>query len=353
MNLSVRLAAIAVLVTTPRWVGAATSNFTTKLYYGVVTDEVVRRTNLDGSAQEDLYETPGGARIDIAVDALEQQIYFPSNEAGGIMRSSLEGSNPQLAVAVPTTTQISINTLTVDSANRKIYWSDSAPDRLSETPTGASDIWRSNLDGSDRELLAEGLPRITAIEVDPAHDCFYWADFYTGAIRRTTLDNSHTDVIFDEHTFGIVPEPTGLAVDPIGGYLYASDIALQAIVRMGLDGSNPVELVDGIAVRNSPTIALDPVGQRLYWANWTGYYNTHSLFDKHIMSAKLDGSDVRREFYVHNQRNLQPMYVVNLAVVQVPVPEPATAALAGLGGLLMLAVNEITCRRTRRPTRNS
>jgi hypothetical protein len=170
-----RLATIGLLVAAaPATVLAHPTRTVTKIYYGINNDTIVRRANIDGSQQEELYTTPGGSTIDIAVDTLEQRICFPSNEAGGIQRSHLDGSNPELALAVPMTGPLSIDVLTVDSRNRQLYWSDSSPDRLFQTHSGASAIWRSNLDGSRRELLVEGLPRVTAIEVDPEGGNFYW-----------------------------------------------------------------------------------------------------------------------------------------------------------------------------------
>jgi DNA-binding beta-propeller fold protein YncE len=289
-----------------------------KIYWAQNSDPVIRRANLDGGGKEELYRTPGGA-LDVAADPVEQKLYFSSVEGGGILKSDLDGTNVELAISV---TEHVIR-VAVDSLNRKVYWADIG---------GGSNIWRADLDGRRRESLAATSSRVNALEVDPVAGYYYWADFFTGIVRRTTLDNLHSDILISGNSLGETPLPTGLAIDSEGGVLYFSDIALNAILRVGLDGHDPTILITQ-GVVSPESIAFDPEGKRIYWSNRQRGFMVHTEYDYFIMSANSDGTDMRKEFQATNEWGLTQR-VVQLAIIQTPVPEPATRIVVLVGTML-------------------
>ena len=285
-----------------------------KVYWAILGDTVIRRANLDGTSREELLRTPGGIQPDIAFDLVEKKMYWPSPEAGGIQRANLDGSDIETVVSgIDEPLRVAL-----DSINRKVYWFDSA---------NPNQLWRSSLDGTDRELLFNDIPFITAIEVDPLGGFFYWSEKLHGVIRRTALDLSLTEIVLDDMAFGRGPLPTGIALDLSEGYLYATDLVFNAIVRVGLDGSNPLLwLSEGVEFPES--VAFDPLGQRVYWAN--------SFPDKYIMSANIDGDDVTQEFLPTKFGGIGADNAEHLAILNLPIPEPRTTILFGSGAMILL-----------------
>jgi sugar lactone lactonase YvrE len=292
-----------------------------KLYWASCCDVYVHRANLDGSSAEELFHTAGGGIPRLAYDPTEVKLYFPSFEAGGIQRSNLDGSDIELVVGVESPIRIAL-----DPVRRKLYWAETYDQRQ---------IWRSNLDGSDREFLINNSSSVTALEVDPLGGHLYWAEFADGVMRRANLEDLQAEVILDRTAFLVDPWPTGLAIDPSHGFIYASDIALNAIVRVDLDGGNPVKLITQ-GVVSPRAIALDPVGERIYWSNIVGMFGQSEEYWRYIMSAKLDGTDVRKEF-LPLSRDGYPFPAYDMTIIRAPVPEPSSVFLVGIVAISILA----------------
>jgi hypothetical protein len=304
-----------------------------KVYWGVIQDIVIHRANLDGTEAEDIVQSSGGATPDIAFDPVEQKMYWPSPVAGGLERANYDGSHPETVIdglEIPTH-------VAIDAINRKAYWADLG---------GENSIWRSSLDGTNRELLVEGVPRITALEVDPLNGYYYWSELLDGTIHRTSLeDNSQTQVIFDQHTFGRAGLPWGLTIDPVNGYLYATDTVFQAIARMRLDGSEPTLWVTS-GVSDPHGIVVDMVNERVIWSNEAK--SPVMREDTNISSVNFLGGDQRIDFVPHARFGMDG-YVRHLAILELPIPEPSTLVMGLTGTALFLFLS--TPRRAKRGSR--
>jgi len=112
----------------------------------------------------------------------------------------------------------------------------------------------------------------------------YWVDSTDGKILRANADGTAMTIL---PTSGLV-EPTGLAIDVLAGHMYVSDFGIgccntDRIVRVNLDGSGLVDIVSGIGNINPSSVAIDVVGERIYWGD---------MGTDGIMRADFDGSNV-------------------------------------------------------------
>ncbi len=173
-----------------------------KIYWTDIGAGKIQRSNLDGSAVEDLLAfidviTP----IDIALDIAENKIYWTEGSLADfqISRADLDGSNVQFLV----THLVSPSGIALDVDSGKIYWTD----------LGTGKIQRSNLNGSGMEdLVATGAIAPVRIALDLLAGKLYWteaslADFM---ISRANLDGSNVEVLVEGLT-----SPSGLTVVPV------------------------------------------------------------------------------------------------------------------------------------------
>ncbi|MTI20871.1 hypothetical protein E1176_07550, partial [Fulvivirga sp. RKSG066] len=86
----------------------------------------------------------GGYGYAIAVDKINEKIYFDDFDSRNILRANLDGTN--IETVVPTVDEVF--GIVIDNANGKIYWSDS----------GDGLIKKANLDGSDIVPVSISLP---------------------------------------------------------------------------------------------------------------------------------------------------------------------------------------------------
>ena len=87
----------------------------------------------------------------------------------------------------------------LDIWNGKVYWAYQRTGR----------IYRSNLDGSNKQTLKSGLGTPRDIEIDYRNDKVYWVDSETGKVERCDLNGSNYETIY---TFNPT-EPVGITLN--------------------------------------------------------------------------------------------------------------------------------------------
>lgn len=208
-----------------------------------------------------------------------------------------------LLLGVLVSLTLSPATSSVAGPVEKVYWID---DTTFSSFVVDDSIMRSNLDGSGAEvILSEEMDAefaIPSLAVHSPSGRIYWTNANTNEIKRADFDGSNIEVIAQT-----VVNPLGIAVDPVGEKVYwsTSELFLTAstIERADLDGSNR-EL---ILTPSSATYALavDPVGGHLYYGS-----------ANEVLRANLDGTAATSLFIAPKTpgSNKFISFIVDLAV---------------------------------------
>ena len=199
----------------------------------------IQRANLDGSNVEDLI-TGLNEPDTIALDVANRKVYWTNTFNSNIHRANLDGSNVEAIVVG----RANLRGLTLDVANRKVYWTDRG---YGARGARVGKIHRANLDGSNVEDVITGLPEPGAIALDVANRKVYWTNSFTTQIQRANLDGSNIEDLVG----GL--RPAYIALDVEGGKMYWTDIGTGQILRANLNGSNIEDLVTTV---NNPPFAI-------------------------------------------------------------------------------------------------
>jgi DNA-binding beta-propeller fold protein YncE len=292
-------------VTTPAWGGP--------VYYSDYGNGTINRINVPGGPVQTLVSGLGRP-WGITVDPVNQYIYYGIADSANtqrITRSNLDGSNP---VAILSGGNRRISSVELDVPNNWLYFVDG----------NARTINRIHLNGTGEQLLATGtLNGPLDVEVDAATNSMYWTQIISTSsqIFRSNLDGTNTQLLFGDQGFYY-----DLAVDPAKGFIYFADQHpnAHAIRRINLDGTNPVTIVAQAGLEPSG-LEIDFNEGRLYWSR----RDTPALW-----RANLDGSNPEQ---FSNPANFGPSnYTIDLALG--PVPEPGSWVIASLGilGIVVL-----------------
>jgi sugar lactone lactonase YvrE len=161
---------------------------------------------------------------DVAFDPLDKHVYVSSLGDAKIIRMNVDGSERKDFLAgLPPPSR-----LLVDAKNRKLYWASNGQPRLD----------RVSLDGSAREAVLTNLPGVAfGFGIDPVEQMVYWT-FPGGALYRSKLDGSERQQLFKG-----LNQPDGLAIDADNRKLYWAEKG--KISQSNLDGSGLEVLVNG------------------------------------------------------------------------------------------------------------
>lgn len=188
----------------------------------------------------------------------DQKIFFTSKYK--IFRVGSDGQNPQ-TILEPTL--LIPSSVCVDQAGGKIYWSEKG-----------GFIRRSNLDGTQVEVLYEGSNEIPALALDLPRNQMLWVSSYPHRIHRANLDGTNV------HEVPLIQESAALldiTVDSAAEKIYwaAKDSYPNGhISRANLDGTNQELLISSIP--NLERFALNPEENTLYIQSQQGspsYYD--------------------------------------------------------------------------------
>jgi DNA-binding beta-propeller fold protein YncE len=191
------------------------------------------------------------------------------------MRSARRISSISLAVAF-----LSIAAQSATAAD-SVYWVDynrSAISHAGIAGGGAADI----------PITGAELVSPYGIALDPAEGKLYWTNYNTDSIGVANLDGSDASLL--NTTGATVAGPSSLAIDPNTRRIYWANAqstpgpGADSIAYANLNGSGGGDVnTTGATVEEPYSVAIDPAGGRVYWAN---------VFDitDSISYANLDGS---------------------------------------------------------------
>jgi hypothetical protein len=208
-----------------------------KMYWtstNLILGPKIYRANLDGSGQtvlidfyalHDSLTTPRG----IAVDTVDQKIYWASDATGKIMRSNFDGSTIETVESRLTNP----TGIALDMPLSKIYWTEC------DNPGGK--VRRSDLTNSGATLanitdLATNLASPYAIALDAMYGKLYWTELGGSTtnprIVESNSDGSSSTVVVDN-----IADPYGIAVDisvdPLLTVSSASDVTTSSATLSG------------------------------------------------------------------------------------------------------------------------
>jgi sugar lactone lactonase YvrE len=224
------------------------------------SDRGVVRSNLDGTNETTLFSFPSQFYTagDIAIDPIRNNLYFSDSRNNIIYRSNIDGSAPTVIVPSSGVSRVNkgITDICLDPVAQKIYWNFD------------STFHRANLDGSQVEDLFTASTNIGDFEIDPRYGQIYWSSGGetargSGSVRRANLDGSAQQTLISG-----LWDSAGLAIDFIHNQLYFADGAdrltfdYDATINVAdLDGSNIRTILDNNAAtfgaRGIQEIGLD------------------------------------------------------------------------------------------------
>ena len=210
------------------------------------TDQIYRST-LSGQNVQSIItlgpQTPfQGEGYGLAIDLIHQKLYYTDESHDNkIFRANLDGSNIQTVLSLPGQDPFA---LALDLVNDKIYFSDGI----------AGKIERVNLDGSGLvDTLVTGLAP-AGLAVDPIGGKLYFTDTSANTISRMDLNGTNPQALVSTGGF-----PWGIVLDVTAGSMYWAEANGHQLVRANLNGSNvqqvesiPDSLPFGIAIANVP-----------------------------------------------------------------------------------------------------
>ena len=217
----------------------------------------ITRASIDGSRVEVVYTHTFEDPIGIGLDWRRRKMYWTSTPCTCIMRSNLDGSDAELILEWDLF-EATLGDIAVDGTGKKIYWTDQVMEK----------IRRANLDGSDVEDLVT-IPvkngadsAVFGISLDITNDLFYWSDIRMDVIGRANLDGSDP-VIFSSDP----NKPSDVRIAPELNSLFYTDFNLGVRSIDVCSGE-----IDLIALDN-PVIGLwiDRPSLDLFWTRFSPF----------------------------------------------------------------------------------
>jgi len=188
----------------------------------------------------------------------QPQLVWSDAEIGQILRSGLDGQNPEAIVS-----KNFADYHVVDFDNGKIYWSD----------TGTNSVHSVDLDGSNQKIIIPDLTEPQGIDLSEAGELIL--------VDHKRIAKFDTDGNFIADIVDGLDNPTDLVVHD--DFIYWGDKAESAIFRASIDGMSQQQIISAVYVLVD--IEVNTSTDELYWTQAPGIPNGSGIF-----KANLNGS---------------------------------------------------------------
>ncbi|XP_065196274.1 low-density lipoprotein receptor-related protein 4-like [Sycon ciliatum] len=217
------------------------------------TSQSIRRISLDTPDMTDIIIIPSQKNA-IAVDfhASSKRLYWSDVKDDVILRSEYDGSNQELVVKDIATP----DGIAVDWIGDHIYWTD----------TGGNMIEVARLDGTGRKVIINtDLDEPRDITLYPSRGLMFWSDWGNDPrIERSNMAGLNRTVIVRDTESMELGWPNGLTIDFQLDRLFWADARLDTIESVTLDGYDRKAIF-----RDLPhPFGLTIFKSNLYWTDW-------------------------------------------------------------------------------------
>lgn len=188
-----------------------------------------------------------------AISPSQNKLYW--SESNSIKSKSLANQSP---VKTLVENLNEARNITLDEANKMIYWATSGSDLIA----------KAKLDGSNIDTLYEaGLIEPNGIALDYKKHEIYWIERQGMRIRKTNWRRSNTVIenVIDDITS--LKNVNALALDIPNKKLYWTDLSTNTIWRANMNGTNSTKFISehNTNIERPIDLALDLENRRIYW----------------------------------------------------------------------------------------
>ncbi len=149
--------------------------------YWVDNDGKVSKANLDGSSPEVVINNPDAAWRDLTLDVENNKMYIIDASVSDRMYvADLDGTNGQDLI-----TGLYGYAVAVDTVNDKLYYDDQI----------AGELRVANLDGSNIQTIDTDGSRIYGMQIDNEDGKLYWSGRDSGELYRANLDGTDREIL--------------------------------------------------------------------------------------------------------------------------------------------------------------
>ncbi|XP_043847881.1 sortilin-related receptor [Dromiciops gliroides] len=146
-------------------------------------------------------------------------------------------------------------------------------------------IYRYDLSsGAIEQLPVTGLRAAVALDFDYEHNCLYWSDLALDIIQRLCLNGSSGQEVIINSGLETVE---ALAFEPLSQLLYWVDAGLKKIEVANPDGDFRLTIVNSSLLDRPRALALVPKEGLMFWTDWGD-------LKPGIYRANMDGSSIYR-----------------------------------------------------------
>ncbi len=155
--------------------------------YWADDDGNISRANLDGTnLQTGIVNIAGGQMRAVALDPANNKMYFYEVNLENLYVANLDGSNPSILIS-----GVYGYAILVDSQNGKLYFDDQ------NANGGDGALVYTNLDGTGRSTISAVATRIYGMAIDYTENKLYWSGRDSGELNRANLDGTDPEVLKD------------------------------------------------------------------------------------------------------------------------------------------------------------
>lgn len=155
------------------------------LYFADPYGHRIIRTDLGGGNPVDVVNCPSCYPSDPTVDLVHQKLYWLDLGASTIERADLNGANAELVFQ----RNYILTSLVYDPVQLQLFWLEGTPNALA--------IWRGRIDGSSPQLtIAVPVWRIGSLALDSLGGKVYWTERSEQRIMRANFDGTVIEDLF-------------------------------------------------------------------------------------------------------------------------------------------------------------
>lgn len=252
----------------------------------------ISRIDYNGDGETTIVAAGAGG---IQVDPANSFLYW--NETTTIKRCTTAGASTTTIVSGLT----SARDIAIDVGNSKIYYAD------------VGGIYREDITGGSQETVQTILTGVSDnITLDLTNNKIYWTNPAAEHIKRSDLDGSNTETIYDDSASGD-QDMFGLAIDVTNGYLYVGKNSSGSILRVTISSGATETVFTGDTTPGVyTTLKFESNNNVLFWSN-TGEANIKSgrnalldqyriisayWYDRQTLGVDASGGDYVKDFVV-------------------------------------------------------